>query len=287
MPHEDAVLVGANWYRFSPSERIVNPHVMSVSFVWGVAGTGEIDVGGRTFHMDPQQVLRMPWNHRVEYRASARGPFHIGTIHVVPRHARTTAVVPRVAHLPGDPLLHDPVRSGVSGASGAFAAESTSIRSSAARRITDYGVMAIERFGEEAYEENYFRILGRLILLENDTWAKARDQQASVPGQLDAMMRFIRENISAPLTVPHVAQAASCSPATAQRLFSLHTGFSVQEWIRRVRLREAAALLRSTSLRVGEIAHLVGYADPLYFSRVFRREFGVAPRSYAQSVLRP
>ncbi len=284
MVDDDPVVVGANRYRFSAGERIINPHVMSISFIWILSGTGEIVAGGRAFPVDAQHVVRLPWHHAVEYRAARRGPFHVGTLHVVPRHARSTPVVPRVGFLPGDPLLHDPARAGDEGA---FAPGLSSTRNSAARRIVEFGTIAIERLGEGAFDEEYFRALGRLVLAENAGWADAHTQQSTLPGSLELMMTFIRHHIAEPLTVAQVAESARCSATTAQRLFARHAGESMQSWIRQVRLREAASLLRTTGLRVSEVAHMVGYADPLYFSRAFRSAYGIAPSRFAQTELRP
>lgn len=281
---DDPVVVGANWYRFTSGERIVNPHVKSVSFIWIISGSGEIRAGGQRFAVDAQHVIRLPWSHHVEYRAQARGPFHIGTLHIVPRHDRETAVIPRVAHLPGDPLLHDPARRGDSSA---FRVGLSTMQNGAARRITEFGTIAIERLAEGAFDEEYFRALGRVILLENDSWADVHAAQTTLPGALELMMTFIRHHIAEQLTVTRVAEAARCSETTAQRLFTRHTGESLQSWIRHTRLREAASLLRTTGLRVSEVAQLVGYPDPLYFSRAFRRAYGVAPSRFARAALRP
>lgn len=284
MLDDDPVVVAANWYRFSSGEHIVNPHVMSVSFIWVLSGEGEVVAGRRRFAVDNQHVLRLPWHHEVEYRASGRGPFHVGTLHVIPRHSRDVPVVPRVAHLPGDPLLNDVSRSGDPSA---FHAGISSTRNSAARRIVEFGTIAIERLGEGAFDEEYFRALGRLVLSENDSWADTHAQQSALPGALEMMMTFIRHHIADSLTVARVAESARCSETTAQRLFTKHVGESMQSWIRHVRLKEAAGLLRTSSLRVSEVAHLVGYTDPLYFSRAFRRAYGVAPSQFAQTALRP
>lgn len=47
---------------------------------------------------------------------------------------------------------------------------------------------------------------------------------------------------------------------------------------------EAMRLLRFTDRTVGEIAHAVGYSDPLYFSRAFKRFAGRAPQAYREEV---
>lgn len=284
MLDDDPVVVGANRYRFSSGERIVNPHVMSVSFIWVLSGSGEIVAGGRRFAVDSQHVVRLPWHHAVEYRASAKGPFHVGTLHVVPRHSRDEPVLPRVAHLPGDPLLNDRARTGDTAA---FRPGISSTRNSAARRIVEFGTIAIDRLGEGGFDEEYFRALGRLILIENAAWADGHAQESTLPGTLEMMMTYIRHHIAEQLTVARVAESARCSETTAQRLFARHVGESMQSWVRQVRLREAASLLRTSSLRVSEVAQLVGYADPLYFSRAFRRAYGVAPSRFAETAIRP
>lgn len=279
-----AVIVGANWYRFASGEHIINPHVMSVSFIWIVSGGGEIKVGHQRFQVDPQHVVRLPWHHHVEYRAHRRGPFHVGTLHVVPKHSFAADVVPRVAHLPGDPLLKDPARTGDPSA---FRPGISSVNTGAARRITEYGTLAIDRLGESAFDEQYFRALADLVLLENAAWSQSVAASSALPGSLELMMTFIRHHIAEPLTVARVAEAARCSQTTAQRLFRAHTGETLQEWIRHIRLREAGTLLRTTGLRVAEVAELVGYPDPLYFSRAFRQAYGIPPSRFAHGTLRP
>ena len=54
------------------------------------------------------------------------------------------------------------------------------------------------------------------------------------------------------------------------------------QFLMRYRIGEAAAMLRNTGLAIGEIAASVGFRDPLYFSRVFKRIKGVSPREYGR-----
>jgi AraC family transcriptional regulator, transcriptional activator of pobA len=49
-------------------------------------------------------------------------------------------------------------------------------------------------------------------------------------------------------------------------------------------MAEAARLLRYTDLTVGEISFRVGFTDPLYFSRAFKRQTGSSPQAYRESV---
>ena len=279
----EAVVVGANWYRFRPGEYLLNPHVMSVSFVWVVRGGGVITAGGRSFRLGPNQTLRLPWHRRVEYQADPQHPFRIGTLHIVPQHASDVPVEPRVAHLAGDPLLLSTARTGDPNE---FEPSMATFASGPARRIADLGTFAVERFIDAPFNEESARALAQLVLVENSQW-EDRDANPALPAALEAMMAYARAHLGATLSVSEVAQAGDCSPTTAQRLFNVHTGVSLRVWIRQLRLREAAHLLRSSGLRINEIADMVGFNDPLYFSRAFRAEHGVPPSQYGQGELRP
>lgn len=65
------------------------------------------------------------------------------------------------------------------------------------------------------------------------------------------------------------------------------TGYSPNEYIRIIRMKKAAELLLEDRLTVSEISYKVGINDPLYFSKCFKQQFGVAPTVYRRSVLNP
>jgi AraC-like DNA-binding protein len=57
-------------------------------------------------------------------------------------------------------------------------------------------------------------------------------------------------------------------------------GMSPKEYIIKLRLDRSMELLQCTDLSVGEISDIVGYQDPLYFSKLFKRKLGVSPAAY-------
>jgi AraC family transcriptional activator of pobA len=71
-------------------------------------------------------------------------------------------------------------------------------------------------------------------------------------------------------------------PALTRALRAL-TGKGLKELIAERVLLEGARLLRFTDLDVGEIAYRIGFDDRLYFSRAFKRRYGVAPTAYRKS----
>ncbi len=78
----------------------------------------------------------------------------------------------------------------------------------------------------------------------------------------------------------HYADALAVPPAVLSRALSELTGRSTKELVTDRVMLEAARLLRFTDATVGEVAHAVGFGDPLYFSRAFKRHAGLAPMTY-------
>jgi AraC-like DNA-binding protein len=62
------------------------------------------------------------------------------------------------------------------------------------------------------------------------------------------------------------------------------TGRSTKELITDRVMLEAARLLRYTEQTIGEISYAVGFEDPLYFSRAFKRRFDASPKAYRAAV---
>lgn len=78
----------------------------------------------------------------------------------------------------------------------------------------------------------------------------------------------------------HYAKALAVPAAALSRGLTKVTGRGTKELILDRVMLEAARLLRYTGLTVGEIAHRVGFGDQLYFSRAFKRRYGLAPQAY-------
>ncbi|TNF45015.1 MAG: AraC family transcriptional regulator, partial [Bacteroidetes bacterium] len=62
------------------------------------------------------------------------------------------------------------------------------------------------------------------------------------------------------------------------------TGWSVNSLIREIRIREALRLLKHSEKNISEIAYQLGFSDPLYFSKYFKKEVGVAPQQYRKEL---
>ncbi len=96
---------------------------------------------------------------------------------------------------------------------------------------------------------------------------------------------WLEANYGRRLKLSDVAQALYVSPSHLSHVFKEETGQTVLQYLTDLRIREARALLRTTDLSVGEVAQRVGFDNPSYFSRWFRRHAGTSPSDYRKGQL--
>jgi len=81
-------------------------------------------------------------------------------------------------------------------------------------------------------------------------------------------------------SISKLAARLMVSRAQFYRKVKTLTGKSPSVFIRKVRLQKARHLLETTVLNISEIAYEVGFRDHAYFTRIFREEYGMAPRAW-------
>ena len=94
---------------------------------------------------------------------------------------------------------------------------------------------------------------------------------------------FMQQNYSRSISVEDAARQAGVSRSYLYRAFQAEFGCSPSAYLTRYRIQRACQLLRHSQLPVGAVAVSVGFEDPFYFSRTFRRETGVSPTEYRES----
>ncbi len=99
--------------------------------------------------------------------------------------------------------------------------------------------------------------------------------------------QFIEKNFSKKyLSVEHVAEHVSVTPNYLSGVFKRELQVSVIEYLTQCRLKKAKELMEAEPLvSIGEIADRVGYMDPYYFSKCFRKQYGIAPSHYMRNRL--
>jgi AraC family transcriptional regulator, transcriptional activator of pobA len=94
---------------------------------------------------------------------------------------------------------------------------------------------------------------------------------------------FIEERYSERISLKEVAQAVSLTPGHLTTIVRRKTGRTVLEWISERRMAEARKLIVQTDLTIEEVSLRVGYNDPTYFVRSFRRAHGTTPLGWRRA----
>jgi len=98
-------------------------------------------------------------------------------------------------------------------------------------------------------------------------------------------LTFMEKNYRQKLTLQTVAECSYVSQWHLSKLLNRHTGKSFYDILNSIRIEKAKALLMDPSLKIGEIAELVGYADTAHFARTFKKLEGMSANEY-RNVLR-
>lgn len=104
------------------------------------------------------------------------------------------------------------------------------------------------------------------------------------PG-ISRSIRFMEQNLSKKITLYEIALEAGYSPSYLTTIFRKKTGYSPLSYFSHLKIGKACEYLDFSKLKVKEIAFLMGYADPYYFSKDFQKKMGLSPRNYRNRVV--
>jgi AraC family transcriptional regulator of arabinose operon len=110
---------------------------------------------------------------------------------------------------------------------------------------------------------------------------------ASAQARMDARVRhaqaYLCEHFAEAISVPDLARRAALSTSRFSHLFRAQVGMTPVQYLEQQRINHARDLLVMTGKPVGDVGLEVGYEDPLYFSRIFKRHTGKSPREWRRS----
>jgi len=98
--------------------------------------------------------------------------------------------------------------------------------------------------------------------------------------RLSPALRTMRESFATARSVDDYAALANLSPPQFRRIFRRATSMSPSQFLQNLRLQKASALLRRSQATIESISCAVGYSDPSFFSRTFKKSMGMSPGAY-------
>ena len=135
------------------------------------------------------------------------------------------------------------------------------------------------------YEELLSMYLEQVFVLVQRSRTEKRPTVSShIQGEMGIARRYFQEHYNEDINIEEYAISRNMSVSWFLRNFKQVTGKSPMQYILNIRINNAVSLLESTDYNVTEISTIVGYDNPLYFSRIFTKQKGVSPATYRKNL---
>ncbi|MFD2114624.1 response regulator [Paenibacillus yanchengensis] len=103
----------------------------------------------------------------------------------------------------------------------------------------------------------------------------------SVESTVEQVKQYLKNNFKQDLNMEQIAAKFNFSSAYLSKIFLKHTGEAPSRYVMKLRINQAKSLLQNQPhLPIKEVGDHVGYADPYYFSRIFKQNVGMTPSEF-------
>ena len=137
------------------------------------------------------------------------------------------------------------------------------------------------RYGYEDYIASLFN---DILLLVDRQQHEQKKTTGNVQEQIERAAAYFNENYNTKISIDDYAESLHISTNWFIHNFKQYAGMSPAQYILSLRMVNAQSLLERTTYNIKEISEIVGYENPLYFSRVFKKEIGKSPAQYRKEM---
>ena len=107
---------------------------------------------------------------------------------------------------------------------------------------------------------------------------------SQIAEEIDKAIVYFSEHYNEAINVDAYAKQNHVSTNWFIRNFKMYTGTTPKQFILQKRINNAETLLQNKQYNIKEIAQIIGYDNPLYFSRIFQRTKGISPSEYRKNI---
>lgn len=141
-------------------------------------------------------------------------------------------------------------------------------------------IMELQRCQDD-YEEMLTLLLRHLLIIFHRELTREHIlKNEYLDSEMDIAASYFNENYNRDINIEEYAVSRGMSVSWFIRNFKKYTGTTPMQFITSIRITNAQMLLETTNYAINEIAQIVGYDNPLYFSRLFRKQKGCPPSHY-------
>lgn len=132
----------------------------------------------------------------------------------------------------------------------------------------------------ENYQMLLTMLLGQIFIHINRQLKEGNKATSYMLEETERATRYFSENYNKTICIEEYAESRHVSACWFIRQFKHYTGMPPMQYILSIRIANAQNLLETTSYTVSEVASIIGYDNPLYFSRLFKKQLGMSPTEY-------
>lgn len=135
------------------------------------------------------------------------------------------------------------------------------------------------------YEELLAMLLRQIFIIINRQMTKERTLKSDyLDTEMELALEYFNTNYNKDLNIEDYAASTGMSVSWFIRTFKQYAGTTPMQYIVALRITNAQMLLETTNYNVTEIGNFVGYDNPLYFSRIFKKQKGFSPSEYRKQL---
>lgn len=251
-------------------------HPGSLEICFNLAGTGSVSCG----------------THRAEYTPLSAGFYVCGTgaIHAVrnsgeQHHFLTVEFAPDFLqqHLGGKIEFLHPLVKGIVASEKVISGVASAARVTSRQRELIFSLCeppVIPAARSIWYQSRALDLMAEFFFLPPKKELFCVRQKQVSRERVDRVIKILEDRLAEPPALEEIGREVGCSPFYLSRTFSKEMGLTIPQYLRRIRMEKAAALLKSGKFNVTEVAVEVGYNSLSHFSSAFHQTFGCCPGLY-------
>ena len=107
-----------------------------------------------------------------------------------------------------------------------------------------------------------------------------------IPYNVKEILDYLQENVYGKITISDVAKVVGKSESTVKQLFSLYRDNGIIKYYNSLKIKEARRLIREGNYNMTQIADMLHFDNPQYFSKCFKSFTHMTPSEYKASILK-